>query len=574
MFRQILNSADFFRSKKSISTRNVLAAFFAAALLFSCNTDIRYPTGTLDKGTGNDGDGENNGTAMPTLTALYFENAEAASNKKRAGAESGTSVLQLLSVQTGESTDFDPKTTAYKVRVPAPAFAVTLTVKAADGLVITNNGERPFTPQPGTMTLVSVSDSKGNSTSYTIFYEGETAVDPLLETAILTSVLLSSGNAGQIDADGNFDNGTHARNVDIPYGVTEVSVWAQGEDGAFVAYDKLMPVSLSGGEKILTILVSKPGKNVGAYILTFKPEASGIPSRLLDVIPSPGYIAIDAAHLNEPGAFNPDAADGEIQQITVASDMLYAAGNQIAITVQKPAEFPFSVVTFRRNGAEFNGLLTGVTNGDAFTITVNNGAGYMDKTYNFVVNVLLIPASIDDNANIVLTPVTGAAFKKRGADGVSGTDGFDKAVTAYNLEFTSAVTSVTLTATPPDFGTVVISGDGAQADAPNNGKEITITSLSGSNNSIIFTFNKSGKLPAVYTVFFVRTDKIDAKLNAMFSFANCTINGFNPNDYKNTLSPYIIDVPSNVTALIPVNAIGDPATLAVDYSLVSNPVDG
>jgi hypothetical protein len=33
-------------------------------------------------------------------------------------------------------------------------------------------------------------------------------------------------------------------------------------------------------------------------------------------------------------------------------------------------------------------------------------------------------------------------------------------------------------------------------------------------------------------------------------------------------------VPSNVTALIPVNAIGDPATLAVDYSLVSNPVDG
>ncbi|MDR0550407.1 MAG: right-handed parallel beta-helix repeat-containing protein [Spirochaetaceae bacterium] len=371
MLRQGLKTTGLIRSKNNISVRYVLAVSFAAALLFSCNYNV------TPGGIGKFGKTGEDAIPMPTLTALYFAAVvEGGGEAVRVAAESGDSVLQLLNAKTEENTAFIPKTTAYKVRLPEPAFAVTLTAQAEEGLTVKYNGDRTFTPKPGSMSLVSVNDAAGNSTLYTIHYLNEIADDPSLETAILTSVLLSSGSAGQIDAAGNFDNGTHARDVDISYGATELSIWAEGEEGAFVSCDKPMPMQITAAETSVTILVSKPGKTVGTYTLTLKKQADGQASRLENVILSAGFFAASAGSTT-PVSFAPE---------TTAHYVALPAGTaNLAVVPAAPADKPDSVVTFAGGvgSNKANGVFDGVLEGTQFTITVNNGAGYLSTTYVF-----------------------------------------------------------------------------------------------------------------------------------------------------------------------------------------------
>jgi hypothetical protein len=311
-------------------------------------------------------------------------------------------------------------------------------------------------------------------------------------------------------------------------------------------------------------------------MVTFNAASGGTPSVLQGVVVSPGLIV--AGDYSTPVAFNADAGDTE-QYIAVGSDVLAAAGNQIAIVAQKPEGFPFSTVKFKRWDNEFDGILTGVSDANPFTITVNNGIGYTDTEYKFIVKVLEAPSVSDDNVNIVLTG-DGAVFKRRAADGSSGDADFITSITSYNLEFTNAAKAVakaegvTLTATPPDDGAVTIdwNGPGSVNEA---GSVLTIDSVSARNAPVRFTFTKNEKLPAVYTVFFVNTEKVDAKLSEGLSFTGgCTITpAFDPAVYKSEDDPYIVDVPSNVNMLLPENVAGDPAGLNVEYTPLHNPAN-
>ncbi|MDR0551067.1 MAG: hypothetical protein LBG72_03495 [Spirochaetaceae bacterium] len=549
--------------------KTIIAAMLPALLCFACKTDVSNPAPAKP-------------ASNPALSALYFSDGnipEEPAGKKR-GTEAPKSILPLLDMN-GTPVEFKPETTSYKVILPNPAPKVRITGVAESGYKVEYKGDREFTPVNGAYTVVSAVGTNNLSLTYTIFY-GQTDA-PVLPPATLKSMLLSVGPSINIQ-NGQFQdsqgcttsNGGKALAVTLPYGVNNVSVFAVGEDESFIAYNKNMPLNLNGtpAGADVTITVNAEGKSLGIYTLSFAASAGGTASALFDVIPNPGWIANGLTALNVPGAFTAAASNTDIQYIAAADDALKAAGNRLSITAVKPAAFPFSAVTYRKDGNEFDGVLTQTADGDEITITVNNGLGYADKTYKFIVKVLNGTSALDNNANITLTGMN-AALKKRKADGTSGTPDFDVSETSYNLEFTSQTSMVTLTATPPTSGNVSIGWAGISAgNGTVTGDTLTITPLSGKYEPIRFTFTKAGKLPAVYTVFFVKTDKTDAKLAAGLSFAgnNITMNpAFNPNDWASAAAPYTVNVPSNVNALIPENAAGDPSTLSVNYMPLSNP---
>jgi hypothetical protein len=407
-------------------------ALFCAVAWTSCKTEVTELV-----------DSEFSKTKPPALTALYFTPYSEGGNKNK--DNTSTPALTLLDGETGEPvTEFNGAVTLYKVMLPATDIPkVKINTEATAGANITYTPEEQvFTPVKGGRTVVTATDKFERQTRYVVMYDQETPPEVEKVNAILTSVLLSAGSAGEI-VNGCFDNGTTSQVVNLPQGTTNVDVGAQGEEGSQVTYSKSIdPLNLKPGAlTTLYIYVLKAGKNLGVYTLLFAVNA---PANTY----TPTLIAIPLRTAYQTG--------GRIEKTT---DIAVYLQNSDGVTVRVPPD-EFSLTPsdqFTTAGAKtinVNHTATNLSASYSVWVTENTAAlmAIPVKT-NYVIGSKIEKATdliVYKSAGGVMTQLSSSQFTVT-ANGTSDTDEFisigTKTVTvsasnATNAQYTVNVAEV------------------------------------------------------------------------------------------------------------------------------------
>ena len=398
------------------------------------------------------------------------------------------------------SPDFDPEVFSYSVMIEGAPVMADGELAAVEIIAAANDAsylvEMPLgtavTPVAGNMALVTVADSFGRKESYYIQFLQEAEELP---AAKLYGVMLSVGSITAFS-----QNTTVYHNIPIPYGAPSVTVFPTGaQEGSYFNYTPYATVTLNAsGYGTVKIGVIASGYASNEYTFNFKRE-DGAASEL-------GGIALSTGALANP--FDIDPEDEDIQTILVPYGTtgltVLAVKNNWNDTVYFDSDDP-------SDGKHFTGPLNNTT----FSITVNCGLEYVDRTYQFTIQTAAegSPAALTallfgEDAGIDTT-----VYQRNTETGENLVAGFNPAVNLYNLNFQHGAASATIMATAETGASIEVTGVGGVPDG--NSVTIPVDALASSRTPVKLRVSASGRAINEYTIFFRKNNPPYASLSGL-----------------------------------------------------------
>ena len=386
--------------------------------------------------------------------------------------------------------DFDPNQFAYSVTVEGEIAPLYITATTHATFKVEMPFEQPFLPANGSLAVVTVSDSFGRRENYYIQF---TRKEQELPIAKLSGIMLS---VGSIDS---FSPAANEYNVSIPYGSESVTVFPEGgQPGSFFTYNPAATVTLDpvAGTGTVTIGVIAANHALNEYILHFEREEDGESSTLAGISLSSGVLA---------QAFEPEA---ESEQTIIVPD------GTTELTVLAVKENWTDTVHFDSDEPSDGKLFTGPFDDTTFSITVNGGLQYTDKTYQFRIQTAAEGPALLSGLFFSGDGVETTVYQRNTDSGENAAQGFAAAVNVYNLNFTHGAVSAEITAAAMAGATITVSGVDAPPP-PNNSVSIPVDALSSSRLPVKLTVRAAGWAANEYTVYFKKSDPPFASLSGL-----------------------------------------------------------
>ncbi|MDR2491420.1 MAG: hypothetical protein LBD20_08475 [Spirochaetaceae bacterium] len=441
------------------------AVIFAAGLVMSCF----QPASSTQKrgGTGGTDDEIPLPTTPQTTPRLMSLAIESEGSQYELGDKNGATVA------------FNSETFSYTVKLEPGEIPsqIKLVAVPVSPYIVNYNGKEIFVPDNGDVAVISViAQSTGLSQNYVITFTAGN-----LEPAKLSSIQLSTG------AITGFSQNTFTYNVPLQYAQNgSVAVYASGlyPNSTFTFTPSANITLENGGSSLsgtMVVTVSAPGFSPTDYTLNFTmPEPAA--STLNGISLSRGALTDSTGSVMAPFAVQPMA--GSTQYITLPNGI-----TDFILTVDKKqgSVVTSSGVVLNDSGsASFTGPFSASNN--TFSITVNEGTGYLDTTYNFQIIQSTIPAATLTN---LIVSGGSVSFFQRNQNGTNSHLPFFPDYLMYNVSFESSGDTTTITAVPEADATVTING------VQNN----TLSSVTHLSGPVQITVAKTGALTTVYTVY-------------------------------------------------------------------------
>ncbi|MDR2490797.1 MAG: cadherin-like beta sandwich domain-containing protein [Spirochaetaceae bacterium] len=394
------------------------------------------------------------------------------------------------------SPSFDPEEFNYSVTVEGEPVPVNITATANNEthIVETPLGQ-PITPLGGSLSVVSVSDAFGRRESYYIQFVRE---EQELPAAELSGVLLSVGGVPDFAPETTVYN-----NIPLPFGVESVTVFPTGaQEGSYFTYTPSPTVTLNGsGTGTVTIGVIASGYKLNTYTFHF---ARGGGS--LSTLGTTG-IALSIGALED--TFNTEPEDGEVQTIIVP----YGTTGLTVLAVKANWN---DTVRFDTDEPSDGKHFASPLNNKMFSITVNGGLGYVDKTYQFKIETAAGGPALLSGLTFGGTAVSGTVYRRNGDTGENlETTGFNAAWNIYNLNFEHTAENAEITATAEAGAVITVSGVDSPPPA-DNVVTIPVTALSSARLPVKLTVGALDDRTAnEYTIYFRKSNPPYAVLESL-----------------------------------------------------------
>ncbi|MDR2522066.1 MAG: hypothetical protein LBC72_05920 [Spirochaetaceae bacterium] len=482
----------------------------------------------------------------PTVKAANREPAAAAHHPRLAALSLRTADganLPLLDLD-GKEAVFDSETFAYQIHLSAEMRALTIAAEPAEGFKMARlYPAQTFMPQQGTNSIVTVENDDGETAHYIVTFTQDE-----LPAAALKTLLLS---VGQIPG---FSGEKRQYDVALPFGANSVTVYAQGDAGSFYTYNPAVTLNLENGAGTLVIGVSTPGYKVGTYTLNFT-QSSAAASELEGLSLSAGAIT------SQTGQIAPfDSYAAGTQYISV-----YAGTTQLVVNAVKKR--PHDVVSFSDGRRTTDGVTSvfdrpGGLDGVQFSVTVDGGLGYQQKTYQFLVRESSKPPALLLSLDVSTTHGQVSLFQRdqTGANGAGG--GFDAAHFLYNLHFEHGTKDITLDVAGAPGTAVAINGEAVSSK--------TFLDPRAAAAPLRIDVTGPDMLPSTYAIHLIKTNPPKAELSGLVVAGGSLSRPFGKTDYQ----PYDVRVFSNVDSLIVLaQAAGEFSVTYGSANVLTPPLD-
>ena len=443
----------------------------AALWLASCNSEVKYPS-----------------TKQPTSQPIT-----------PASPTPVTPRLQALELEPPLvlSPEFNQAVSIYSVAIQGETNPVTINATPEAGFTVEFPLGQQVTPLNGSVAVVNAVGADGRKTSYYIqFITGD------LPLAKLSSVMLSAGSVPGFSQDT-----TGYDDIAVPFGVQNVTVFPAGaQTGSYFTFPTTASVELdTAGMGTVTVGVIANGYRQNEYTFNFKRDDG-----LLSVLGTAGIALSGGGAL--AADFNPQAAAGTVQTIIVPFDTE-------ELTVFAVKQNWRDTVHFDDDEPSDSKIFAGNLHGTLFSITVNCGIEYADKTYQFEIQKSTETAAVLSVLSFKIsgTPVT--VYRRTAADNGENltTEGFDPAYNLYNFNFAHneahGAASAEISA-GAETGAVITVLSGANPQTANL-VNIPLATLESSRPPVQLRVSLAGKTPNTYTIYFKKADPPAALLNGV-----------------------------------------------------------
>ncbi|MDR2490798.1 MAG: hypothetical protein LBD20_05295 [Spirochaetaceae bacterium] len=387
------------------------------------------------------------------------------------------------------SPDFDPNEFFYTVGINSSGAPINVYALADRAFTVETLFEQPVTPHDGRIAVVAVSDVLGRKENYYIQFQ-----TGALPPAKLSDVTLSVGHVP------NFSPATtEYEDIPIPYGVSSVTVFPTGgQIGSFFTYKESATVVLDGsGKGTVQVGVLAENYTKNEYTFSFTREA-GAASMLGDA-----GVSLSSGVLAQP--FDPQGASE--QTIIVP----YGTTGLTVLAVKKNWNDTVLFDTGQPSGGKhFSGPLNGTT----FSITVNCGVGFVDKTYQFRIQTAAEGPALLTGLSFTVNSASQPVFQRNVDNGANGAETFAAGANLYNLNFTHGAVAAQIEAVAESGATITVSGVDAPPQ-PGNAVTVPVDALSSARSPVKLTVSAPGRAANEYTVYFRKSNPPQARLESI-----------------------------------------------------------